>query len=91
MALKLAPELEEQAVVAAETIGISTHAFIIGAIRQALDSVEQRAEFVSQAQIALTEMLESGRGYDGDDVAVYLEQRHGNRYATRPLPKPWRI
>ncbi|MDQ1817556.1 hypothetical protein RBA41_30050 [Massilia sp. CCM 9210] len=88
--LKLSPELKERAVAAAEELGISTHAFMVGAISQAADAAEQRAEFVAQAQTALAEMRESGLGYDADDVRTYLRERLSNSEAARPEAKPWR-
>ncbi|MDQ1834178.1 hypothetical protein [Massilia scottii] len=88
--LKLSPELKERAVAAAEELGISTHAFMVGAISQAADAAEQRAEFVAHAQTALAEMRESGLGYDADDVRTYLRERLSNGEAVRPEAKPWR-
>ncbi|NHZ35472.1 hypothetical protein [Massilia rubra] len=88
--LKLSTELKERAVAAAEELGISTHAFMIGAISQAADAAEQRAEFVAQAQAALADMRETGMGYDADDVRTYLRERLSNPDTARPEAKPWR-
>jgi len=88
--LKLPDELKQRATTAAQELGISTHAFMIGAIRQAADAVEQRSEFIAQAQTARAEMLQSGLGYDANDVRSYLRQRLTNNQADRPDAKPWR-
>ncbi|NHZ99371.1 hypothetical protein [Massilia sp. CCM 8734] len=88
--LKLSTELKERAAAAAEKLGISTHAFMIGAISQAADAAEQRAEFVAQAQAALADMRETGMGYDADDVRAYLRERLSNPDTARPEAKPWR-
>ena len=88
--LKLSTELKERVVSAAEELGISTHAFMVGAISQATEAAEQRAEFIAQAQTALAEMQESGMGYDADDVRAYMLERRSNPEAIRPAPKPWR-
>ena len=87
--LKLPDELKQRATTAAQELGISTHAFMIGAIRQAADAVEQRSQFIAQAQTARAEMLQSGLGYDANDVRSYLRQRLTNQ-ADRPDAKPWR-
>jgi hypothetical protein len=75
---------------AAQELGISPHAFMVDAIRQAADAVEQRSQFIAQAQSARAEMLQSGRGYDANDVRTYLRQRIANKHADRPDTKPWR-
>jgi predicted transcriptional regulator len=73
--LKLPDELKERAAKAAQELGISPHAFMVDAIRNAADAVEQRSQFVAQAVAAHAEMLQSGSGYDPDDVRDYLRQR----------------
>ena len=88
--LKLSDELKQRAATAAKELGISTHAFMIDAIRQAADAVEQRAEFIAQAQAARAAMLLSGQGYDANEVSTYLRQRIANRQVGRPTTKPWR-
>ncbi|NHZ89531.1 hypothetical protein F2P45_10965 [Massilia sp. CCM 8733] len=88
--LELSAQLKERVVAAAERLGISTHAFMVGAIRQATDAAEQRAEFVAQAQAALADMRETGLGYDAEDVRAYLRERLMHDKAVRPEPKYWR-
>ncbi|WP_332877157.1 CopG family transcriptional regulator [Massilia sp. S19_KUP03_FR1] len=88
--LKLPDELKLRASTAAEELGISTHAFMVGAIRQAADAVEQRTQFVAQAQAARVAMLQSGSGHDANEVRAYLRARLADPAATRPGMKPWR-
>lgn len=88
--LKLSDELKQRATSAAQELGISTHAFMVDAIRQAADSVEQRSQFVAQAQAARAAMLQSGHGYDASDVRTYLRERLSNRQTVKPATKPWR-
>ena len=88
--LTLPDELTQRAAMAAQELGISTHAFMIGAIRQAADAVEQRSQFIAQAQAARAEMEQSGEGFDADDVRVYLRQRLTDDKAAMPAAKPWR-
>lgn len=88
--LKLPDELKQRAATAARQLGISTHAFMVDAIRQAADAVEQRSHFVAQAQAARAEMLQSGLGHDANDVRTYLRQRITGKQVDRPDAKPWR-
>ena len=88
--LKLPDELKQRAVDAAHELGISPHAFMVDAIRQAAHAVEQRAAFVAQARDARAGMLDEGQGYAADEVRAYLRNRLKNGEATRPAKTPWR-
>lgn len=88
--LKLPDELKQRALNAAQELGISPHAFMVDAIRQAARAVEQRAAFVTQAREARAEMLEHGDGHASEDVRAYLRQRLQNGQTERPTKKPWR-
>ena len=88
--LKLSEELKQRAAAAAGELGISPHAFMVDAIRQAADAVEQRAQFVGEALEARTEMLDSGQGYDADDVRSHLRKRLTHATAAKPVAKSWR-
>lgn len=88
--LKLSDELKQRAASAAQVLGISTHAFMVDAIRQAAHFVQQGGEFVEQALAARTEMLNSQEGFDANDVRAYLRKRVGDKEALRPGAKPWR-
>ena len=58
-----------------DVLGISPHAFMVAAIRQAVHGVEKRAAFIAQARDARAEMLAEGQGYAADDVRAYLRSR----------------
>jgi predicted transcriptional regulator len=88
--LKLPDELKQQAARAAKELGVSPHAFMVEAIRQAVDAVEQRSQFVAQALDARAEMLQSGNGHDADDVRAYLRKRISDKQTPRPDAKAWR-
>lgn len=88
--LKLPDELKQRAATAAQELGISSHAFMIDAIRQAADAVEQRSQFIAEAQAARAGMLQSGQGHDANDVRMYMRQRITDKQANRPDAKPWR-
>lgn len=88
--LKLPDELKQRAVDAAQELGISPHAFMVDAIRQAAHAVEQRAAFVAQARDARAKMLDEGQSYAADEVRAYLRNRLKDSGATRPAKTPWR-
>lgn len=88
--LKLPEELKQRAATAAQELGISTHAFMVDAIRQAADAVEQRSQFVAQSVAARAEMAQSGLGHDADEVRDYLRKRISDKHAPRPNGKQWR-
>lgn len=88
--LKLPDELKQRAANAAQELGISPHAFMVDAIRQAAHAVELRAAFVAQARQARAEMLENGDGHAVEDVRTYLRRRLEDDQTSRPAKKPWR-
>jgi predicted transcriptional regulator len=88
--LKLPDELKARAASAAKTRGITTHAFMLEAIRGATAATEQRAEFVAAAQEARRDMLHSGKGYAADEVHQYLHAKASGAPAPRPKAKSWR-
>jgi len=83
--LKLPDEIKQRAIDAAQALGISPHAFMVDAIRQAVYAVEQRAAFIVQARDARAEMLAEGQGYAADGVRAYLHSRLTDRSVARPL------
>lgn len=88
--LKLPDELKERAASAARELGVSPHAFMVDAIRQAAQAVEQRSSFVAQAREARIDMLQEGMGHDADDVRAYLRRRLKDDQTSRPAKTPWR-
>lgn len=88
--LILTDELKQRAASAAQQLGVSTHAFMVDAISQAADAVEQRSQFVAEALDARAEMIKTGLGHDADDVRTHLRQRIDDQQAQRPDAKPWR-
>jgi len=87
--LKLPDELKQRAIDAAQALGISPHAFMVNAIRQAVHAVEQRCAFNAQARDAKAEMLAEGHGYPAADVRTYLRSRMTDSAAGIPNMKPW--
>lgn len=90
ISLKLPAELTQRVSSAAQELGVSPHAFMIEAIRQATHAVEQGSRFVAKAREARTEMLQDGLGHDADDVRAYLRRRLEEGRTSRPAKTPWR-
>jgi predicted transcriptional regulator len=88
--LKLPDDLKERAVAAARSQGLTTHAFMVEAIRQAATASEQRSRFIAEAEAARKAMLKSGKGYDASEVHAYLRDRIAGKAKNRPKAKLWR-
>lgn len=88
--LKLPDELKQRAISAAEQLGVSPHAFMVNAIEQAATVAERRAAFLSGAQAARKQMLETGQGYEADDVHAYIHARIAGNNPAKPKAKSWR-
>jgi predicted transcriptional regulator len=88
--LKLTDELKQRAAAAAQSQGVTPHAFMVAAIQSATTAVERRANFLAEAVAARADILESGQGYDADEVHTYLRSRVAGKELARPKAKPWR-
>jgi len=88
--LKLTDELKRRAAAAAQSQGVTPHAFMVAAIESATTAAEQRASFVAEALAARSAMLDHGQGYDADEVHAYLQNRVSGKKSARPKAKPWR-
>jgi predicted transcriptional regulator len=75
ISLRLPDDLKLKTSAAAASLGLSPQAFMIDAIRQAIDAVEQQKRVIAQAQVAGTGMMTSGKEYDFDEVHAYLRAR----------------
>jgi predicted transcriptional regulator len=88
--LKLPDDLKQRVVSVAQIQGVSTHAFMINAIEQAAAAAECRANFIADAQAARQQMLDSGKGYDADDVHAYIQARIAGKKVAKPKARSWR-
>lgn len=88
--LKLPDEVKAKAAEAAQHQGVTTHAFMVEAIRQAAAAAEDRARFVAEAHAARKAMLKSGQGLDADEVHAYLRARIEGKSVSEPKAKSWR-
>lgn len=88
--LNLPDDLKRRVIYAAQELGVSPRMFMVDAIRQAVQAVEQRSRLMAEAHEAKAEMVKEGLGYDANEVRIYLRQRRENDLASRPAKKPWR-
>jgi hypothetical protein len=88
--LKLPEDVKERAAAAAKRRGVTTHAFMVDAIRLAASAAERRAGFVAEAVTARKALKKSGVGYRASDVHAYLGRRIHGEAARKPKAKPWR-
>jgi predicted transcriptional regulator len=88
--LKVPDELKTRLVAAARRQGVTTHAFMVEAIRSATAAAEDRARFMAEAQAARKQALASGTGFAADEVHAYIRARVAGKAARRPKAKPWR-
>ena len=77
--LKLPDDLKEQAANAAAFMGVSPHAFMVDAIRQATRNAEMRREFVADAEAALEQTMATAEVFDARE----------QYYLTAGRASPW--
>lgn len=87
--LKLPKDVKKQAAAVASHQGISLHAFMVGAIRDAVAHAEKREQFIADAITARREAVESDEGYSADEVHAYLRAKVQGEPAERPEVKAW--
>jgi predicted transcriptional regulator len=73
--LKLSDELKEQAAEAAAALGVSPHAFMVEAIRQATHNAELRRAFLAQGNAARKQAIKTGKAYAANDVHQHVRDR----------------
>jgi len=88
--LKLPPQLKSRVVTAAKGAGKSPHAFMVEAIEQQVTQVERRQRFIQEALAAEREALETGEGFDADEVHAAMEARSQGGRTRRLKARSWR-
>jgi hypothetical protein len=73
--LKLPEAIKLQAANAAKDLGITPHAFMVEAIKQASINAELYRSFLTDSNNALNEVLQDGKVYDSDKVFKHLKAR----------------
>ena len=87
--LKLSDELKEQATNAATALGMSPHAFMVEAIRQAAHNSELRRAFIAEATAARKQAIKSGTGYEAKDVHKHLRDSIAGKKRSALKLKSW--
>jgi predicted transcriptional regulator of viral defense system len=88
--LKLPDDLKVRAISAARSKGVTTHAFMLDAIRMATSAAEKRASFIADAMAADAQMRKTRKGYDAAEVRAYLKALVAGKKPRKPRAKTWR-
>lgn len=88
--LKLPEDIKQRALAAAQKQGVSPHAFMVRAIELAATAAEQRASFVAEALSAREKMVKTGKGFDAEEVHIYLKARVSGEKTAKPKARSWR-
>ena len=81
--IRLPKDFKDRVARAAERIGMTSHAFILDAIAERLDSEERHNEFHDIAERRYAEIVSSGKTIPWSEMRTYLEDRLAGR-ATAP-------
>lgn len=82
--IRLTDELKLRVARAAAQAGTTAHAFILEAIADKADLLEQRAGFHAQAQERFDELGRSGKAMGWSEMRSYLQDRAEGLVPTRP-------
>jgi predicted transcriptional regulator len=80
--LKLTQEIKLQAANAAKELGMTPHAFMVEAIKQASINAEIRKNFIQQANIAREGVTKNGKVYESDKVFEAMKARIAGKKST---------
>ena len=80
--LKLPEEIKMQAITAAKNLGITPHAFMVEAIKQASINAELRSSLIEDSNNARNEVLKDGKVYESDKVFKHLKARIADKKST---------
>lgn len=86
--IRIPEDLKSRVARAADRAGTSAHNFILEAITEKTDALEQRQSFYAQAEARYAKVLETGLAVTSEDMRGYLDARISGRSASRPVPKP---
>ena len=80
--LKLTEEIKLQAANAAKELGMTPHAFMVEAIKQASINAEIRRNFIQQASVARVGVMKYGKVYESDKVFEAMKARIAGKKST---------
>ena len=84
--LKLPDSLKERIVKLAADTGKSAHAFMVEAIAEQTERIEEDRAFMARAEASLKHYQETGIGYDADDVSAYFRAKIQGIDLPKPQP-----
>jgi predicted transcriptional regulator len=87
--LKLSDEIKLKAANAAKELGISAHAFMVEAIRQASVNTEYRSAFIAEAKAAREAAFKVNEVYESKDVFDHLRSRITGKQVTSLKANSW--
>ena len=73
--LKLPEELKTRIQSVASREGVSSHAFMVGALQRAAEQTEAHQSFIDDAMAALEDIRSGGPVYAAEDVHKWIKQR----------------
>ena len=88
--LKLPENLKERIVKLAADSGQSAHAFMIEAIAEQTERVEQDRAFMARAMASKKHFDETGIAYDADEVNAYFRAKIQGIELPKPQPKKYK-
>ncbi len=88
--LKITRERQQLVAPVIEGTEQSQAPFMVEAIEKQTGLMEKRLAFIAEADVANSELLNSGKGYDSVSVHAYLRARAKGKTTTKLKTKTWR-
>lgn len=85
--IRLPDELKNRVARAAKRAGTTSHNFILEAIAEKADMVEQRNDFIAAAEARYANIVESGKTIPWKDMQRHLADRMAGKKSPRPPAK----
>ncbi len=85
--IRIEDDLKARIAVAAERAGKTAHAFILEAIAQTVEQVEQDEEFHRVADLRWANVLATGKTVPWNDAKAYLEARARGERVRKPVAR----
>jgi predicted transcriptional regulator len=85
--IRLPDELKNRVARAAKRAGTTSHNFILEAIAEKAEMVEQRNDFIATAETRYASIVESGKTIPWKDMQRHLADRMAGKKSPRPTAK----
>lgn len=83
--IRLPEALKKRVAAAAERAGTTPHNFVVEAIAEKTDQVEQRGEFYDTAERRYADIVATGKTIPWNEMRKYLEERLAGKTPKRPV------